>query len=541
MHHSHRNNCTHNIGYYDNLANRPRTTTGLLTPHKPSSKSERNLIILQVNINRLRNKLEELKMLIHNTHADIIAIQETKLIPKAKIHNFIAVRTDRLHKAGGGLITLIRNNITFTTTDIPLTINTHNTELQMVKVHINSTKHITIANIYIPPRDTTSMHDKTADTDIQHCIQYITNIPHSVLTGDVNAHSTLWHSYTDDHRGQLIADVISNADHITLNTPTECQTTTNIITTVSNTLYNRTSWTTQHALSSDHLPIITTINIRHDYRLQQNRRTVTNYKKADWTQFTEDTESAFAQTNIHTANRILTNIILMADKQNIPKGKMHSNCRLLPEDIVCKITQRNNIRRANTCDPALKLLNEEITSDIQKHKQNIWKEHLDAHWDDRHNTHTLWKTIHGLSNRAPPHTLNTSITFNNKIATTPTHIANCFTKQFTNTIKHATHKTNRHINRATHNIQGYNITLTTSQVQEAIKQSKNNNSQGPDKLNIRHLKHIGPLGLAFLTSMFKTALNKNIIPHTWKLANIVPIPTKTQTRAPHTGPYPSSQ
>ena len=146
------------------------------------------------------------------------------------------------------------------------------------------------------------------------------------------------------------------------------------------------------------------------------------YKKADWTQFTEDTESAFAQTtipNIHTANRIFTNIILMADKQNIPKGKMHSNCRLLPEHIVCKITQRNNIRRANTCDPALKLLNEEITSDIQKHKQNIWKEHLDAHWDHRHNTHTLWKTIHGLSNRAPPHTLNTSITFNNKIATNP--------------------------------------------------------------------------------------------------------------------------
>ena len=38
-----------------------------------------------------------------------------------------------------------------------------------------------------------------------------------------------------------------------------------------------------------------------------------------------------------------------------------------------------------------------------------------------------------------------------------------------------------------------------------------------------HLKHIGPLRLAFLTSMFKTALNKNIILHTWKLANIVPI------------------
>ena len=109
----------------------------------------------------------------------------------------------------------------------------------------------------------------------------------------------------------------------------------------------------------------------------------------------------------------------MADKQNIPNSKMHSNCRLLPEVIVCKITQRNNIRRANTRDPALKLLNEEITSDIQKHKQNIWKEPLGTHWDHMHNTHTHWDHMHGLSNRAPPHTLNTSITFNNTIATTP--------------------------------------------------------------------------------------------------------------------------
>ena len=143
-------------------------------------------------------------------------------------------------------------------------------------VHINNTKHITIANMYIPPRDSTSRQYKTADTDIQHCTQYITNIPHSVLTGDVNTHSTLWNSHTDDHKGQLIADVISNSDHITLNTSTRVpnttlqQTSSPDITTVADTLYSRTSWKTQHALSSDHLPTITTINIRHDYRLQQN-------------------------------------------------------------------------------------------------------------------------------------------------------------------------------------------------------------------------------------------------------------------------------
>ena len=305
---------------------------------------------------------------------------------------------------------------------------------------------------------------------------YITNIPHSVLTGDANAHSTLWHSYTDDHRGQLIADVISNSDHITLNTPTRVpnttlqQTSSPDITTVSNTLYNRTAWTTQHALSSDHLPIITTINIRHDYRLQQNRRTIHGRHRVRFRSDHHTHQYTHCQQNFHKHHTD-------GRQAHHTKGKMHSNYRLLPEDIVCKITQRNNIR-ANTSDPVHKLLNEEIISDIQKHKQNIWKEHLDAHWDHRHNAHILWKTIHGLSNRAPP------TTYTNKITNTPKHVANCFTKQFTNTVKHATHKTNISIDRATQNIQGYNITLPTSQVQ-----SKNNNSQGPDKLNIMHLKH----------------------------------------------------
>ena len=130
----------------------------------------------------------------------------------------------------------------------------------MVRVHIHNIKHIIIANIYKPPQlYSPSTHYKTADMDIQ----YITNIPRSVPTGEMSAHSTLWHSYTEDHRGQLIADVIiSNSDHITLNTPTGVpnttlqQTSSTAITTGSNTLYKRILWTTQHSLSSDHLPIL---------------------------------------------------------------------------------------------------------------------------------------------------------------------------------------------------------------------------------------------------------------------------------------------
>ena len=61
-----------------------------------------------------------------------------------------------------------------------------------------------------------SPHYNTVGTDIAYCVRHVTNIRYSILTGDVNAHSTLWYSHTDDHRGQLISDIISNSEHIIL-------------------------------------------------------------------------------------------------------------------------------------------------------------------------------------------------------------------------------------------------------------------------------------------------------------------------------------
>ena len=206
----------------------------------------------------------------------------------------------------------------------------------------------------------------------------------------MNAYSTLWHSYTDDHIGQLIADVISNLDNITLNTNTPTRHTGHRG--QLNMHYHQTTYPSSPQFAYD-----MTIDYNKTNGHSPTTRKLTGHNSWKTT----------IPTNIHTANIIFTNIILMADKHNIPKGKMHSNCRILYENIVCKITQRNNIRRANTCDPFLKLLNEEITSDIQKHKQNLWKEHLDAHCDHRHNTHIIWKNIHGISNRTPPTTQTT--------------------------------------------------------------------------------------------------------------------------------------
>ena len=202
-------------------------TTHTTESHRPRSKSERNIIILQVNINEIRNKLEELKRFIHNTHADVLTIQEAKLTPEAKaskVYKFTTVRTDRSHKSVGGLITLVRCNITFTTQTYhrPLIHTSHNFKWPW---NILATLNTSLLQTFICFLET--VHERTTK-HLRHTIMYTAyhNIPHSALTGDVDAHSTLRHSYSDDHGGLLIADVISNPKHITLNTdtPTECET-----------------------------------------------------------------------------------------------------------------------------------------------------------------------------------------------------------------------------------------------------------------------------------------------------------------------------
>ena len=82
---------------------------------------------------------------------------------------------------------------------------------------------------------------------IQH-VTTITNIPNTIITADVNAHSPLWYLPTKDHR-ELIEDILLNFNHITLNTntpthlpPTQTQQpTSRDITTASADLHHCTS------------------------------------------------------------------------------------------------------------------------------------------------------------------------------------------------------------------------------------------------------------------------------------------------------------
>jgi len=138
------------------------------------------------------------------------------------------------------------------------------------------------------------------------------------------------------------------------------------ITSISNKLHSQTKWRTITKLSSDHLPIITAIKLKTTVHLPNTLKTYTNYKKANWENFTKEIEEEIAKhntpTNIHIANKILINAILTSDKHNIPKGKIQTKHTPLPENIRVKIEERNHTRQRNSKD-----LTYTLNSEIDTH------------------------------------------------------------------------------------------------------------------------------------------------------------------------------
>ena len=346
--------------------NQPHSINNNKTQQQINSK--KTITIIQININGLTTKIHELKNQTDNTKIDIITIQETKLKPTHRtpyLKDYTAIRTDRTYKNGGGLMTYIKNDIIFTELKTPHTTNHKLTELQHIKIHLANHKHLNIFNIYIPPRDTTNPDHSNSQEDITNCMTHILNTNNTMLTGDFNAHHTLWHSPTTDNRGTLIADLINSSNQIVLNTNTPTRMPTNRnhqatspdISTASNTIYNNITWSTLNALNSDHNPIKISYNTKTKFRLIQHRRSYTNYRKADWQGFTNSIENALTDTtdvtDVHKSNKILTLLLLDADKHYIPKGIIRPNNPLLPENIRAQIEERDIIKANDPTDNRL--------------------------------------------------------------------------------------------------------------------------------------------------------------------------------------------
>ena len=305
----------------------------------------------------------------------------------------------------------------------------------------------------------------------------ITNLRNTIITADVIAHSRLWYSPTEDHRGELIKDILLNSHQIKLNTNTPTclppnqtqQPTSQDIITASADFHDCTSWQTIHSLTSDHLPLLTTLSIHHKVKTTHSHftKTITNYQKANWISFNNMLRISSADPTAQIfmrATKHLIKAILDAQRLFIPKGNHNSsNHTHLPMHI-------RKLMHHSRSDPQIITLNNHINKQIHEHKTSTWKQHLDK-IDHKHNPHSLWGTTAKLSDKKPPIQQNRNIHFGTKTAIIDIDKAKAFNKQFSSVTPYSTNKINRHIDHTIKNLPMQEIQLTITQVQLAISNS----------------------------------------------------------------------
>ena len=508
----------------------PPPPSGPPPPPNPARNFDNsNLNILQLNINGIGNKLEELKLFLNKNDIHIAAIQETKLTEKSKapeIKNYTMLRKDRGTNKGGGLAFFIHDTVPFYKDKNPpnLSKDPHIEELTITIPGKSSS--LQIRNIYIPPSSSCTQNYSPS-------LQYINeNLSDTALIlGDFNAHHASWHTEAnEDTRGRNLSEALDNLQLGILNEdqPTRIQNNTSTapdISIASLRLLPTSQWKIKPALSSDHLPILITISTLVK-KIKAPKRTYINFIKADWDKFTEYTEEEFGKIamtdNVCTAEKTFRKILNKAAGRHIPAGRIpKTDGSLIPEEASDLIEERNTLRATNPSDPRINELNNEINKKIADHKREKWREKVD---ECKQNSNKLWTTIKTLNGNLP-RTNNMGIYFNNKVINDPKKLANKFNAQFTPAAPAKSskpfRKTLRKVHRKTNDP---NIIITEEETRKAIKKSKPSKAMGPDNISPIMLKHLGPNGIKYLTNIYNNSLKKSIIPTIWKTARVIPLP-----------------
>ena len=256
----------------------------------------------------------------------------------------------------------------------------------------------------------------------------------------------------------------------------------------------------------------------------------TNFRKADWEAFTGETERGFSTlpnpTSCDQGEQTFRKIILAAAKHHIPRGKRLNYTPDLSPHTIALMSRRDEIRSQDPSHPQLQNLDHLINNSIENNKRQIWIEKVTS-CSHKHDSSKFFKLLGSLSGKYPQKNLNQPITFNNKTYTANKDIAKHFCRQFTSNSNHSHNPETRKIIRKLHQKYPLNSNLspfTPELLSFHLKKSGNSTATGPDGMTIRHLKHLGPLGLNYLCTLFNLSLSHANLPAIWKRANIIILP-----------------
>ena len=393
--------------------------SGVLTPAPCEKYAKEELNILQLNINGLQNKKIELVKLLQDKEVHIALLQETILPKKKKTEITIPGYSKEpctCKKTLGtncqGIMTLIRNDITGKTENL----TNNDIDWQKTTIRTKSRTKFTIHNMYCPPGTNSGLPlINEAKTK-------------TIIAGDFNAHlPELGYERYNKMGREVEALNIENHIHLLQNEQSQptClhrrhgTTSRPDLTFVSADIHNKTNIKIMDDIGNDHLPILTTIDLRQQKRSRAQRKTFWNFKKANWKAYIEKklilSLKISTKTNLSNNSTYLYAAQYMQQQRKLfHKATVKKFKAFWTSEISDAVKQRQKARKTAEKDPSTQNKREynKLTAKVRhltkSAKQEAWKNNckkLDLNYREGHKTWRLLNNLEGKSIKNNPQPL----------------------------------------------------------------------------------------------------------------------------------------
>lgn len=512
--------------------------------------------LLHLNINGLRNKLNDLKVLIVEEQPNIVTLNETKLSGNMtfNIEGYTTLSMNRPGRTcGGGIATLIRNDTKYSNVQKHF-IEKH--EILKVSIHSKS-EIIDIVNCYIPPKLKLN----------QEIMELLSN-ENTIIVGDLNAKNTRWGSTINNNKGKVLETNLENWNLETYKMPinhinytTNKKEVVDIILTHKRRSFKIKQIDSLNEAISDHLPII--IHIENSSKIGEQKN-IKLYHKIDKKRVNDifdkrNREKAF------TINEI--------DQKVIELHKMINEIEIPTKKVPCKNLgfnkeTRNNIKKRrkiknllnknknnNGLKNNLKNINKEIKNGIEKEKKKQW-EYIKERVQDKKTSKESWNTIKKILNDDQKQKKSKNIRDENGIKIIEDQeIAEAFKERqqsiFKPNISNNLNEDKRrklwyeHQKFQKRTVSGpydsiFGIPpqtsfyetdqqITMQEVEDSLNKLKKDKSPGIYEINNKLLKTIKEEITPVLVELFNDCLNCSYFPESFKIAKIIMIPKVKNT------------
>ena len=498
---------------------------------KRSPESEKQLMIIQLNCNGIKNKLVELKVLTYNTKPDILCLCETFTKPNYE-PKFMGYNSHWSHRQGhkGGLGILIRRDLSFKIRTL-IPFNNPKLEIQCIQL-FSSGEPIDIVNIYNPQKSIT-------EEELHHYAAQLSD--HSILIGDFNAHSPIWDQRgRSNTSGSSIEQFITNSNFHLLN---DCNTPTYLdhrhntsscldLCIVSTPLMRVGEFSRGRDVGSDHFPIICIFN----FHLERDTEEVMKrwkYSSADWEKYATILENTNSDINFpldaESHNKVLTDQIVEAASQAIGKtsGRKGLRRHFSGWDSECTqiVKERRKARNKLWKNPTIgNLINwkkmRALARKTVKEKRTLSFQTFVNTIDSNTPSKTIWNKIKSLNGQKTSSSPTLGDPSHDKKTT-----ANLFLTHFTRFKPPPVCPDVSKIDQTIDELEidsGEIPTISLQEVQKTLMKLKNN-SPGQDQVSNYLLKKLPFPQLTSLTSLFNVSLHSSYIPIAWKIGVSCPI------------------